>query len=131
MGFGGKMDYMKTKIIKLKKLVSSFKNAFEGLRIAFWAEQSFRIQLAIAGLVVILMFCFPLHSLERVLLFLTIGVVLGMELLNSQLEKILDFLQPDHDPRIKKIKDLSAAAVFVAVLSSVIVGLFIFIPYLL
>ncbi len=101
-----------------------------GLGVGWREEQSFRVQIVLAVLIVILMFVFPLRYFERAILFLVIGFVLGLELLNSQLEDILDIVEPNHNPKIKRIKDLSAAAVLVAVLVSAIVGLIIFLPYI-
>jgi diacylglycerol kinase len=73
----------------------------------------------------------PLKALERAVLILTILLVLTLELINSQIERILDFLEPNHDPRIKRIKDLSAAAVLLACLGSIVIGLLILLPYFL
>lgn len=117
-------------MIKIKKLRSSFKYAFQGLRITWREEQSFRIQVTVAAFVVLLMFCLSLHYIERAILLLAIGFVLGLELLNSQLERVLDFLQPNHDSRVKAVKDLAAAAVLIASIAAILVGLFIFIPHL-
>ncbi len=116
-------------MIKFSKLKLSFRHAFFGLRMVFKAEQSFRLQVLIAGVVVLLMFYLPLHSLERAVLILSIGFVLGLELLNSQIEDILDLIQPEFDGKVKKIKDLSAAAVLIAALAALVVGLLIFLPY--
>ncbi len=118
-------------MVKLKKCGSSFKNAFQGLKIAFAEEQSFQIQLVIAFVVIALMILLPLTRLERAILVLTIIFVLGLEILNSQIERIMDFLEPNHDPRVKRIKDLSSAAVLLATLGSVAIGLLILLPYLL
>jgi len=116
-------------VIKIKKTIKSFKHAFDGLKVAFHDEQTFRIMMAISAGVVISMYAFSLHSIEKAILFMTIGFVLGLELLNSQLEGMLDMWQPSHDPRIQKIKDLSSSAVFVASVASALVGIYIFLPY--
>lgn len=118
-------------MFSFKKLIKSFENAFVGLRAAFLQEQSFRLQVLFGLAVVILMIIFPLRYIERAALVLAVGFVLGLEILNSQIERALDIIQTDHDPRIKAIKDLSAGAVLVAVAAAVAVGLFIFLPYLL
>ena len=111
--------------------MASFKNALAGFKVVWVEEQSFRIQLIVAGLVAVLMFVLPLSSLERAVLFLAIGFVLGLEMLNPQLEDILDLVETNHNPKIKRIKDLSAAAVLAAVLEAAIVGFFIFWPYVI
>ncbi len=117
-------------MFKIKKLISSFKNAFSGLRVGFKVEQSFRVQVALTIVGIFLMFYFPLTSLERAVLFLAGGFVLGLELLNSQLEDILDLIKKEHDFRIKKIKDLSAAAVLISAVTALTVGILIFAKYL-
>ena len=96
------------------------------MKIGIIEEQTFRIQVTIAILVVFLMIYFPLTLLQRAVLILTIILVLGLELINSQIERILDFLQLNHDPKIKKIKDLSAAVVLIASLDSIVIGFLIF-----
>lgn len=118
-------------MLNFKKLRLSFKLASEGLKIAVLEEQTFKFQLIIGGLVFFFMFCFPLASVERIILVLTVVFILGLELINSQVERVLDFLCPDHDPRVKRIKDLSAAAVLIACLGSIFIGLLIFLPYIL
>ena len=119
----------------LKKQIKPFLKPFEILGKGLWwaikKEQSFRLQLVVAFCVIFAMFWFPLSAVERAICWLIIVLVLGLELLNSQLEGMLDMFQPCRDPRIKKIKDLSCAAVGVASLGSVAVGLLIFLPYLI
>ncbi len=128
---GTLLNHMKLKnIVDIRKQANSFKNSFHGLKIAFFEEQSFKIQAITALVVVILMFSFPLHHIERAIVVLAIIFVLGLELLNSQIERMLDMAQFDHNPKIKDIKDLSTSAVLIAAVGALIIGLFIFIPYL-
>ncbi|MDD5433174.1 MAG: diacylglycerol kinase [Candidatus Pacebacteria bacterium] len=117
-------------IVNPKKLFFSFRNSFHGLKIAFFEEQSFKIQAILALVLFILMFSFPLHSIERAILILAVSFVLGLELLNSQIERMFDMTQFDHNPKVKDIKDLSSSAVLIAAVGALIIGLFIFIPYL-
>ncbi|MDD5750784.1 MAG: diacylglycerol kinase family protein [Candidatus Pacebacteria bacterium] len=116
---------------QLKDFLKPFRISFKGLWWAIKEERSFRIELTIAFCVIFAMFWFPLSGIERAICFLMIVISLGLELLNSQLEGMLDMFQPCYDPRIRKIKDLSSSAVFVAFLGSLAVGLLIFLPYLL
>lgn len=117
-------------IISARKQAASFKNSFHGLKIAFFEEQSFKIQAITALIVFIMMFSLPLHYIERAILVLAIILVLGLELLNSQIERVLDTSNFDHNPKIKDIKDLSSSAVLIASVGALAIGLFIFIPYL-
>ncbi len=115
---------------QLKPFLKPFQISGKGLLWAIKEEQSFRVELVVAFCVVFAMFWFPLKGIEMALLFLMIALVLGLELLNSQLEGMLDMFQPCRDPRIRKIKDLSSSAVLISCLGSVAVGILIFLPYL-
>ena len=117
-------------MINFKKLNSSIKSAIIGLKAAVKEEQTFKIQIAVAILVIFFMFYFPLIVIERVVLMLTILLVLGLELINSQIERILDFLEPEYNHKIRKIKDLSASAVLVVAIGSIFIGLLIFLPHI-
>jgi diacylglycerol kinase len=54
--------------------------------------------------------------------------VIALELINSAIENIADFVSPKQDTKIKKIKDLSAGAVLFSAIISVIIGLIVFLP---
>jgi undecaprenol kinase len=118
------------KIIDFKKLINSFKFASRGLKLAF-SEQTFRIICLFAVLAIILMIIFESSLEEKIIVILLITLVLSLELINSQIEKILNILQPNQDKKIKIIKDTSAAAVLLACLSALIIGILIFLPHLL
>jgi len=117
--------------INFKKLVNSFKFAISGIKIAFQEEQTFRIEILIAILVIIAMFYFNLLLIERMVIFIIIFLVLTVELINSLLERILDITFPLFDIRVKKIKDISSAMVLFSYFIAIIIGALIFLPYLL
>lgn len=103
--------------------------ALEGLKSAA-SEQTFGIFSIIAVLVIILMFLFKVSLFEKLILILIITFVMTLELINSRIERILDIFQPNHDPRVKIIKDISAGAVLLACLGALVIGILIFWPYL-
>ncbi len=84
-----------------------------------------------AVLALSLSYIFPLEVWERVIIIFLIGTVFSMELINSQVERTLDIVQPDYDVRVKNIKDISAGAVLIASITSLIIGIIIFLPYLI
>lgn len=112
----------------LKKFFLKFKFAFEGLKLAT-KEQTFKIFCIFAILVIFLMFLFKVSFFEKLILLMTITFVMSLELINSQIEKVLDILQLNYDPKIKQIKDVCAAAVFLACIGAAILGILIFWPY--
>ena len=114
----------------MKKLHNSFKAAWSGLKDILIREKSFKIMLSIAVLVIITMFYFPTSRIEKVALLLMIFSVLILELINSVIERLLDFIHPLPNGQIKIIKDLMAAIVLVVSAGAAIIGLVIFLPYL-
>jgi len=122
---------MSIQVFSLSKLGQSIKTALIGIKNAFKGEQTFRIQFIWGILAIILSFIFPLDLTQKAIVMSMVGVVLGFELLNSQIEKILDIVQPNNDIRVKIVKDFSAAAVLIISISAFLVGLIIFLPYFL
>lgn len=94
-----------------------------GLLHAVRVERNIKIHLIAALLAVItgVLLKIPLSSLG--LIILTIGFVISMELINSAIERMVDLASPDLDPIAKLGKDLSAAAVLVSAIVSIIIGL--------
>lgn len=117
-------------MIDFRKFFHSLKIALSGLKITFQKEQSFRIQIFMGLLVILLMFVLKLNSLEKSALIIVIVMVLSLELINSQIERFLDVVQPDYHPKVKAIKDVSAAAVLAAAFGAVAVGIIILLPHL-
>ncbi len=118
-------------MINFRDFLNSFRFAIAGLKVVFKEEQSFRIQILIGTIVIFLMLALHLTILEKSILFLLISAVLSLELINSQVERFLDIIEPRYHPKVERIKDISAAAVLIAVLGAIIVGIFIFSPYFL
>jgi len=118
-------------MIDFKKFFTSVRIAISGFKSTFKKEQSFRIQVFIGLIVILLMFVLKLNPLEKSVLIIVIAMVLSLELINSQIERFLDVIQPSYHPEVKLIKDVSAAAVLIAVLGAVIVGIVILLPHLL
>ncbi|MFI5205775.1 MAG: diacylglycerol kinase family protein [Candidatus Paceibacterales bacterium] len=116
---------------KKQPFLTSLKIAIFGLTSAFKEERNFRLQSYIAIVVVIAMVALKLSRIESAILVLIMLLVLSLELINSQIEKFLDLIEPNHHPRVKIIKDFSAGAVLLSALGSVIIGLLIFWPHVI
>lgn len=102
--------------------------AFKGAWILVRTESSIQIQVVIAILVIVAGFYFEISALEWILQLFAIGLVMGVEGVNTAIEKLSDYVQPEHDPRIGRIKDISAGAVMIVSLLASIIGLIIYIP---
>ncbi|MDP9107268.1 MAG: diacylglycerol kinase family protein, partial [Candidatus Eremiobacteraeota bacterium] len=57
------------------------------------------------------------------ILFLTIALVVGAELLNAAVESVVNLVSPEDHPLAKRAKDVAAAAVLVAAAGAVAVGI--------
>ena len=117
--------------LNIKKLADSFKFAVSGMKSVFQEEQTFRIETLIAILVVIAIFYFNLPLGEKAIIFIMIFLVLTAELINSLFERILDFLHPLFNPRVKKIKDVSSAMVLFSCFAAALMGILVFLPQLI
>lgn len=93
-------------------------------------EHNMWVHLALS---VIACFCGALLAISRnewIALVIVMAMVWMAELLNTAIEKMADFISLKQHPRIKLIKDLSAATVLVAAVAAFIVGCIILIPKL-
>lgn len=111
--------------------LKSFSFALKGLASALKTERNFKIQLVCAVLVVLSGFIFSISASEWLAVTICIGMVLFAELMNTAIEKLLDFIHPGLHPKIGEIKDISAAAVLILATASLIVALIIFVPKLI
>lgn len=119
---------MKQKRFSFLQRIKCFKYAFNGLRVLIREEHNARIHVVAACVVVMAGFIFHLSCMEWIVVMLCIGFVFSLELINSAIENIADFVSPARHEQIKKIKDLSAAAVLVGAFVSLITAMIIFLP---
>lgn len=116
-------------LANFNRLIKSFSYALRGLRQVFTSEQNFRLQFLVALLTVALMIFFRVKLWQAVILTMLIISVLILEIFNTIFERLTDFLQPQIHHYVRIIKDLMAAAVLLASIGAVIIGLLIFGPY--
>jgi len=113
--------------LSFKRLLKSIFNAFYGIKYAF-SQQSFFLMFLMAIGTLTLAFWLRISYSEWLIIIFLIGSILSLEMLNTVLEKTLDFLEPYISDKIKMIKDLIAGAVFIACLTALILGFIIFLP---
>ena len=112
----------------LKNRIRGIGIAFRGAFLLIKTESSIQIQVVIAVLVTLAGFYYEISNTEWILQILAIALVLGIESLNTAIEKMSDYTQPEFDDKIGFIKDISAGAVMWVSMAAVIVGLIIYIP---
>ncbi len=114
----------------LKSRAQSFRYAFAGWWFVIRTQRNAWIH-AIATLIVILLsFWLHLKLIEWAVIFIAIALVWTAEFLNTAMEALVDLASPNHHQLARICKDVGAAAVLIAALSSVLIGLFILGPHI-
>ncbi|PWL38725.1 diacylglycerol kinase [Flagellimonas aquimarina] len=113
-----------------KNRIRSVGYAMKGMFLLLRTEASIKIQFVIALIVTGAGFYYNISGTEWMIQLIAIGMVMGIESLNTAIEKISDFVQPENDPKIGFIKDISAGAVMIVSILASIVGLLIYVPKL-
>jgi len=73
-------------------------------------------------------FYFDISNTEWIVQILTIALIMGTEGLNTAIEKMADYMQPEFDKKIGIIKDVSAGAVMLVSIAATIIGFIIYLP---
>ncbi len=110
---------------------SRFHHAFRGLYVFWKTTRNLRIHVPFAILVVGLGFYLHVSSIEWIMLVFAMGLVFVAEALNSAIEIDIDLTSPNFHPYARDTKDVAAAAVLIASIISVVIGLIIFLPKVL
>jgi undecaprenol kinase len=111
--------------------VLSFKYAFEGLWQALKEEPNMRLHLLAMATVILLGIYFEISMIAWIVVIFAIGLVFSLELTNTAIEEIVDSFTEETHPGAKKAKDVASAAVLMASLTALIVGIIVFLPYFL
>lgn len=126
------LDYLlikeKSSIMKNKKMINSFKNAFNGMIVSFKQEKNMKIHISIMFLVILLGIIFKIKTVEWIICIICFALVIGGELFNTVIEITVDIAMPNFNEKAKKAKDISAGAVLVLAIASAIIGFIIFVP---
>lgn len=115
----------------MRKLIKSFSNAINGIALLFKSQLNARIELIIAGIVIVAGFLFRISFYEWLIVLLCIALVLALEGINTAIEIFANKLHPNFDNEIGKAKDVAAGAVLIAAIVASVIGIIIFAPRLL
>ncbi|NOT05991.1 MAG: diacylglycerol kinase family protein [Anaerolineales bacterium] len=108
--------------------VASFRYAFHGWHHVLRTQQNIWIHTAIATVVFFLALWLRLPARDWAVLVLTSAMVFAAEFLNTAIEAVVDLASPNKHPLAKIGKDVGAAAVLVAALAAILIGLLILGP---
>jgi diacylglycerol kinase len=122
---------MKNQPFSIAKRLKSFVYAFNGFKVLIKEEHNARIHLVATFLTIGLGAWLEISLSEWIAIIFAIGFVFAMEIVNSAIENLADFVTTEKHETIKKVKDLAASAVLISSICALIIGLIIFIPKIL
>lgn len=108
-------------------LLESFSHAFDGIMTGV-EERNMKIHFGFTILVVLFGLLLKISATEWCLCFVLFGLILGLELVNTAIEAVVDLVTEEYRPLAKRAKDAAAGAVLIAAIMAAITGLIIFIP---
>jgi diacylglycerol kinase len=109
----------------------AFQHAFRGWWYVIHTQHNAWLHAVASTLVMLMAWWLHLPAIEWGVLLLTIALVWTAEFINTALEAVVDLASPDQHPLAKVGKDVGAAAVLIAAITSILVGLLILGPPLL
>lgn len=115
----------------IKSRFVSIKNALNGLWHVLKSQQNAHLHLIATIIVIVTGLWLGLSIANWVFLLLVIGMVWIAEFLNTALEVIVNLASPDQHPLAKVGKDVGAAAVLIAAVIALIIGIIILGPPLI
>ena len=115
----------------IKARLKSFTYAWKGILQFFKTEKNAQVHLLAAVVVIAVSILLKISNTEAIAIVLAVAFVWVAEMINTTLEKTMDFISIEKNESIKMIKDLAAGAVLIASTAAVIIGSIIFIPKLL
>jgi len=131
LGKSKKIFTMQPQKFSVSKMLKAFYFAFNGVGKFISTERNAAVHFFATIVVVIAGIFFRVSTMEAVALTIAIALVWITELLNTCIEKTMDFISLEQHPQIKHIKDIAAGAVLIASVASAVIGLLIFIPKIL
>jgi diacylglycerol kinase len=121
----------KSEPFSLKQRAKSFRFAINGIVQVVKNEHNARVHVVALIFVIAFGVFFNIQPLEWVAITIVAGLVILTELLNTAVERLADFVEPQWNDNIGLIKDYCAGAVLISALVAVIVGAIIFVPKIL
>lgn len=115
----------------MKDFFKSFIYALHGIWSGIADQRNLKFQLGVAVIVIGAGFYLSITSIEWCIILLCIALVIGLELVNTALENLVDLVTLERSPLAGRIKDIAAGAVLAVSVISLIIGLIIFRKYLI
>lgn len=113
---------------KNRNFAIALKNAFNGIKYVFTTQRNLKIQFVFAIFAFILGLILKISHVEWAIIVLLIFVVFLSEIFNTAIETVVDMITTEYNESAKIAKDISAGGVTLVAISSIIIGMLIFLP---
>ncbi|HZJ86118.1 MAG TPA: diacylglycerol kinase family protein [Erysipelotrichaceae bacterium] len=114
-----------------ERIVFKFKNAINGIKTSMVEDRSIKVQVGFMVLAILISLLLKINTIDLIIVIIVSALVVALEFINSSIELLSDFSTDNkYSEVIKKVKDLSAAAVLVVSISALVVGIIIFSKYI-
>jgi diacylglycerol kinase len=113
------------------KRAQSFVHALRGIRLFLQTAHNAWIETALFICTIGLGMYVHITPIEWTMIVLCGGFVLVAEAFNTAIEVDIDLTSPEYHPYARDTKDIAAGAVLLASVTAVVIGMIIFVPYLL
>jgi len=112
----------------IDRIFKAFGFSMKGFRAAYVNEAAFRQETWLASILIPLGLWLGPTPLDKAILVAVILLVLMVELLNSGIETIVDWVSTDHHELAGRAKDIGSAAVFLSLINVLIVWGLVLLP---
>ncbi len=113
----------------MKNFIRSFHDAFNGIKFSFLQQRNLKVQTLIAGITIASGLYFNITIAEWSIVLLATALVIGLEIVNTAIENLVDLVTTEWKPLAGKIKDMTAGAALTASVISLTVGIIVFKKY--
>lgn len=112
-------------------MIKRFKHPIAGLVVLLQKDKNFLLHLIVALFVLTISVLFNITRTEWLFIIIAISAVLFMEVINTSVEYVVDLITDEYHQLAKYAKDTASLAVLIASMMSLLIGMIIFIPYIL
>lgn len=109
----------------------SFGFAFSGIAHAIRENRNFRLQTYVGIGTIVAGEILGITRFEMIVIFILALMVVSAEMINSSVEEMTDLITTEHSQEAKIAKDVAAGMVLLVSIGAAIIGLYIFLPYIL
>jgi diacylglycerol kinase (ATP) len=118
-------------VLSLSARIRSLVHALNGLGFVLRTQHNAWLHLAATSAVILAGVWVGLDPSDWRWIVLAIAIVWIAEIFNTAFEHLCDVVQPDFHASVKAAKDVAAGAVLVAAIAAAIIGVLVFLPYLI